>query len=291
MSQLHKAQLQFSLLKVRYLDYNIIMRKVIIITGANSGLGLEFAKQLATSKNKADCEFWLIARNYEKLTEAKHNISCSTSEKQIKLFAMDISGKNGVAQFDSLLRKEKETAEFCIDMLINNAGFGTYGPFEETPLEKELNMIDLNCTSLTGICGLCLPFLQKGSRIINVSSLAAFLPLGNFAVYAATKAYVLSFSIALAAELRDKGIFVTALCPGSVSTNFANVASNGAREKVLHGKDPKKVVAHCLKKVSKGKTTAIWAPKWKMTAFISRFVSRYTGARYTYLFNKRPYKQ
>ena len=151
-------------------------------------------------------------------------------------------------------------------------------------------MVDLNCASLTGICGLCIPLMEKGSSIINVSSLAAFLPLGNFAVYAATKSYVLSFSVALAAELRDKGIKVTALCPGSVSTNFANVASNGARKEVLHGKSPEKVVAHCIKKARKGERIVLWAFKWKFTAFMSRFIGRYFGARFTFLHNKRPYR-
>ena len=174
-------------------------------------------------------------------------------------------------------------------MLVNNAGFGTYGPFAETDIDREMQMIELNCTSLTGVCGIALPYLTKGSSIINTASLAAFLPLGNFAVYAATKAYALSFSIALAAELKDRGIQVCALCPGSVSTNFANVASNGKRKEVLHGKDPVKVVRHCLKANHRGKKTALWALKWRFTAFMSRFVGRYTGARYTYLYAKRPH--
>ncbi|MBQ0052120.1 MAG: short-chain dehydrogenase, partial [Treponema sp.] len=101
-----------------------------------------------------------------------------------------------------------------------------------------------------------------------------------------------SFTVALAAELKDKEIKVTALCPGSVSTDFANVASNGARKEVLHGKDPVKVVSHCLKKSRQGShNIVLWAAKWKATAFMSRFVSRYAGARFTYLFNKRPYKK
>lgn len=152
-------------------------------------------------------------------------------------------------------------------------------------------MVELNCTALTGICGECLPLMDAGSRVINVSSLAAFLPLGNFAVYAATKAYVLSLSFALAAELRDRGISVTALCPGSVSTNFANVASNGARREVLHGRDPAKVVAHCLRVSERGGRCAIWAVKWRLTALLSRFVGRYAGARYTFLHQKRPWRR
>lgn len=269
------------------------MRKITIITGANSGMGLEFARQFYEKENVASQkEYWLIARNLEKLKEAKNQILSSTDSKKevlLKEIPMDISGKEGVEKFKSILENEKQNGEFEIEILVNNAGFGTYGEFSETPLEKEIDMVDLNCTSLTGLCGLCIPFMKKGSRIINVSSLAAFFPLGNFAVYGATKAFVLSFSIALAAELKDKGIKVLALCPGSVSTNFANVASNGARKEVLHGKDPVKVVRHCIKLSEKGKKIALWSPRWKFTAFISRLVGRYLAARVTFKFAKRPY--
>ena len=152
-----------------------------------------------------------------------------------------------------------------------------------------MDMIDLNCTGLTGMCGVALPYLKKGSVIINTSSLAAFMPLGNFAVYGASKAYVLSFSIALAAELKDKGIKVCALCPGSVSTEFANVASNGARKEVKGGINPDKVVDQCLKRAFKGKKISMYRPKWRFTALLSRFVGRYLVARYTYKYNKRPH--
>ncbi len=268
------------------------MRKITVITGASSGLGAEFARQIS-KKLDSDEEIWLIARNQDKLLKVKDEIikTCPILKEQcIKLFPLDISGSKGIQDFEVLLKNENQCGNFTIKTLINNAGFGTYGPFDETPLEKELSMIELNCLSLTGICGKSLPYLTKGSGIINVASLAAFLPLGNFAVYAATKAYVLNFSVALCAELKDKGIKVSALCPGSVSTDFANVASNGARKEVLHGKDPVKVVRHCLKSFKKGKKIVLWSSKWKFTAFMSRFIGRYLGARFTYLYNKRPYK-
>ena len=334
------------------------MRKITIITGASSGLGAEFARQISKKFKNQDKkhEIWLIARNAEKLERVKNEI-CGTgrtgeanennanknheadsvsetaesaenennlentdneiaenenlnhgSEKklddfesaesakiaenlEVKTIPMDISGKTGVLAFELFLEKEKSSGDFEIENLLNNAGFGTYGPFIETPTEREMEMVELNCTALTGICGKAIPFMKAGSGIINVASLASFMPLGNFAVYAATKAYVLSFSIALAAELKDKKIKVTALCPGSVSTGFANVASNGARKEVLHGKSPEKVVRHCLARYEKGKLLALWSPKWRFTAFMSRFFGRYACARATFLFNKRPYKK
>lgn len=286
------------------------MKKIAIITGASSGMGLEFTKEIfynhskyfytENSQNEQNSkidELWIIARRYSKLIELKDYLEKSVENTknqypQIKPIELDLSGKTGISAFKAILdsqkRIEKIDGAFEISILINNAGFGTYGEFINTPLEKELNMIDLNCTSLTGICGLSIPFMNKGSTIINVASLAAFLPLGNFAVYAATKSYVLSFSVALAAELKDKGIHVMAMCPGSVSTEFANVASNGARKEVLHGKSANKTVIHALKSASKRKYICLWALKWKLTAFLSRFIGRFLGARYTYLYNKRP---
>lgn len=279
---------------------------ITIVTGASSGLGKEFARQLFVSMHK-DCssmqELWLLSRSKTNLEQLKQELltlqqklySPSGTEQtflpSIKFFSVDLSGTAGVESFKNILLQESQKQKITVKTLINNAGFGTYGTFEQTPLDKELNMIELNCISLTGITGICLPFLKEKSRIINVSSLAAFMPLGNFAVYAATKAYVLSFSVALAAELSSRKIYVSALCPGSVSTNFANIASNGARKEVLHGKDPVKVVSHCLKKSEKNKKIILWWPKWKITAFLSHFVPRYFVAKATFLFNKRPYKQ
>lgn len=278
------------------------MKKITIITGASSGMGAEFASQLfneyefaSDKKNAAqNREIWLIARSNEKLLQTAEKILSSKSpdspaKTKIRTFSLDLTGTPGVYKFDGLLKSEAANEDFEVECLINNAGFGTYGPFEETSITRQMDMIELNCTSVTGICGAALPYLKKGSVIINTSSLAAFMPLGNFAVYGASKAYVLSFSIALAAELKDKGIKVCALCPGSVSTEFANVASNGARKEVKGGIKPSKVVAQCLKRAFKGKKISMYRTKWRCTAFLSRLVGRYLVARYTYKYNKRPH--
>ena len=195
------------------------MKRIIIITGASSGLGAEFARQVYAEKSSIGTEMWLIAREADKLNAFAKTLTGRNIA--IKTFAFDLGGATGAEHVRKILDTERKTGEFVVELLINNAGFGTYGPFVETDPEREMTMIDLNCTALTGICGFVLPHMQRGGRIINVASLAAFLPLGNFAVYAATKAYVLSFSVALAAELKERGISVCALCPGSVSTNFA----------------------------------------------------------------------
>ena len=267
------------------------MKRIAIITGASSGIGEEFARQVC-AKYDFD-EIWIVARREDKLTALAENLNASKNFKVVRPVVMDLAGKEGVGRLKSFIEAENEKlgkieSGIEIGLLINNAGFGTYGPFAETSINTQMDMIELNCTTVTGICGITLPYLKAGSVVINTASLAAFLPLGNFAVYGATKSFVLSFSIALAAELRDKGIKVCALCPGSVSTEFANVASNGARKEVKGGYPPQKVVAQCLRRAFKGKTIALYRPKWRITAFMSRFVGRYLGARYTYKYNPRP---
>ena len=268
------------------------MKRIAVITGASSGLGEEFTRQVCANYDYD--EIWIIARREDKLRTLADNLNATKNFTTVHPVVLDVAGKEGVERFKKLLESEDEKLRKVesgieIGLLINNAGFGTYGPFAETSINRQMDMIELNCTTVTGICGVALPYLKKDSVIINTASLAAFLPLGNFAVYGATKAYVLNFSVALAAELHDKGIKVCALCPGSVSTEFANVASNGARPEVKGGIPPKKVVAQCLKRAFKNKRISMYLLKWRITAFMSRFVSGYIGARYTYLYNKRPH--
>lgn len=254
-------------------------------------MGKEFAIQVA--RNYDFDEIWIVARRLENLKKLAQTINQTKNFLVVKPVQLDLGGKKGVQKLEKLLKEEHEKLEkvesgIQIGLLVNNAGFGTYGPFGETPVEEEMQMVELNCTALTGLCGIALPYMKRGSVIINTSSLAAFMPLGNFAVYAATKAYVLSFSVALAAELKERGIKVSALCPGSVSTEFANVASNGARKEVKGGIPPEGVVFQCLKRAFKGKLTSLYRFKWRVTAFMSRFVGRSLVARYTYKHMKRP---
>ena len=273
------------------------MKKIIIVTGASSGMGFWFAKLLARESSEfeklSSDELWIVARRKERLEELKTQIENESFQEEIKfpkvkIFPIDISGIQGALKIKELFENEKSKGDFKINVLVNNAGFGTYGEFVQTDTMREMEMIDLDCTSLTGITGFALPYMQNGSRIINVASLASFLPLGNFAVYGACKSYVLSFSVALAAELKHKGIKVTALCPGPVSTEFADVASRGARKNVRHGLSPEKTVMDAIKCSRKGKLYSMKFFKWKFKAAASRFIGRYFGAWATYKFCKRP---
>jgi len=265
------------------------MKRIAVITGASSGMGAEFARQISV-RTGID-ELWLIARRQDRLEKLAAELT-QPGRPAARIFTADISGRQGTERFSAFLEAEKKAdtvnGGFCISLLVNNAGFGTYGTFESTSLDRELDMIDLDCTALTGICGKSLPYMQRGAILINTASLASFAPLGNFAVYGAAKAYVLSFTLALAAETAERGIKVCALCPGPVSTEFADVASNGARKAVLHGLPADKVVAKCLKDADRGRHTSVMAFKWKLKAFATRFAGRYTAAWVTYKFCKRP---
>ena len=260
------------------------MKKIIVVTGASSGMGVCFARQLACEKPD---ELWIVARRKDRLENLKKEIESEKSVK-VRVVDIDVSGSEGARRFKAILDVERDSGDFEISVLVNNAGFGTYGEFADTDTDREMEMVDLNCTSLTGITGFALPYMKKGSRIINTASLASFLPLGNFAVYGASKAYVLSLSVALAAELKPRGISVTALCPGPVITEFANVASKGAREKVRHGLSPEKTVEHAIKASRRGRLYSMRFFKWKIQAWASPYVNRYLGAWFTYKFCKRP---
>lgn len=275
------------------------MKSIAVITGASSGMGREAAKQIArdTKHFKID-EVWLIARRRERLETLMSEIE-KMREKDNKcpkpvVFEMDAAGKGGALSFRKCLEvceksDEGANGKLTIKILVNNAGFGTYGTFEESDVEKEMDMVELNCTAVTGITGYALPYMERGAVIINTASLAAFMPLGNFAVYGASKAFVLSFTVALAAEVRKKGIKVCALCPGPVSTEFALVASGGKRKEVKGGVSAEKVIQKCLKDARRGRVVSMMKMKWRITAFASRFFGRMMCARITYRFCPRPH--
>lgn len=187
---------------------------IVIITGASSGIGQEFAWQLDALFSNMD-EIWLIARRKERLEDLS-----LTLHTKCRIIDMDITDPVYMKQFSEILALSKPQ----IRLLVNCAGFGLMGAVEKLSLSEQTAMITLNCTALTEMTHRCLPYMRKNSRIIQMASSAAFLPQENFAVYAATKAYTLSFSQALNQELRARGIYVTSVCPGPVDTEFFSIA-------------------------------------------------------------------
>ena len=212
---------------------------IIVVTGASSGIGKEFERQIDRHFKSVD-EIWLIARREERLR--KLSASCRHS---CRIFAIDLLKESDVSLFCEQLRNYNPK----ITMLINSAGFGILGAFTKLPIDEQLNMINLNCRALTRITYECIPFMDQDSRVIQLASSAAFLPQINFAVYAATKSYVLSFSRALNEELRNKGIHITAVCPGPVDTEFFERAEKGQGRLMLKNYvmvQPQKVVKKAL---------------------------------------------
>ncbi len=189
-------------------------KNIVIITGASSGIGQEFALQLDALLYRTD-EIWLVARRKERMKELSKLLNIPA-----KIIPMDVTGDGEMQAFAKLLESEKPR----IRLLVNCAGFGYMGRFDELGIGEQTAMLRVNCEALTAMTWYCIPYMERNSRVIQLASSAAFLPQKKFAVYAATKSYVLSFSMALREELRRKGIWVTAVCPGPVETEFFDIA-------------------------------------------------------------------
>lgn len=189
-----------------------------LITGASAGIGREFARQLAGRATT----LVLVARRERRLVELRDELAGRNPKLHVAVHRVDLSKSEEIEEFLRWIEGER----FSIDLLINNAGLGDFGPFASGDPERIEQMMLVNMVALTRLTRGLLPAMiaQKRGAIVNVSSAASFLAIPNFATYAATKAYVTSFSDALRNELRDAGVSVTALCPGPVRTEFTEVA-------------------------------------------------------------------
>lgn len=240
-----------------------------LITGASGGIGEAFARRLAAERT----DVFLVARSEDKLKKI-----CGELSKKFGVdanyFAADLSRPGSEA--DVFAETERRGIE--VDFLINNAGFGSMGDFADLPLERELEMIDLNIRALVGLTHLYLPAMRKkgSGKVVNVSSTASFQPVPFMATYAATKAFVTSFSEAIAEENRPFGIQVLALCPGSTKTNFFE-ASNIERMMAVKGQQTVDEVIETAMAAMNGKRTKIvsgWT-NWLVssaTNFVPNFV-------------------
>lgn len=190
----------------------------VLITGASAGIGREFARQLAAYAGS----IVLVARRQERLEELREELVRRSPNLKVYVWATDLSDERSVTQLGEWL----DYQEISIDFLINNAGLGDMGPFATSELRRVEEMLAVNMAALTLLTRLVLPGMiaRHHGAILNVSSSAGFLPIAGFAVYAATKAYVTSFSEAIRSELRESGVTVTSLCPGPVPTEFLEVA-------------------------------------------------------------------
>lgn len=198
--------------------------ETVLITGASSGIGLELADLFAADKS----DLVLVARSEEKL----HQLAAKLRDEhgvQVRVLREDLADPHGPRRIFDVLQADG----IAVDVLVNNAGFGVAGSVASLPTEQQLGIIQVNVTALTHLTRLLLPGMmeRRSGGILNVASIAAFQPGPYMAVYYATKAYVLSFTEALAEELIGTGVRVTCLAPGPTATRFAAVAN--AEDKLL----------------------------------------------------------
>ncbi len=240
--------------------------KIAVVTGASSGIGKEFVKQIAR-RYKTIEEIWVIARREDKLNELKINIP----NKHIRVLPLDLTKDSDIETYKNTLEKEQPD----VRILVNASGFGKIGKFADHDIADSVGMINLNCTSLVKISYLTIPYMNYPSNIIQMASSAAFLPQPSFAIYAATKSFVLSFSRALNSELESKGITVTAICPGPVKTEFFDIAETESSIKMykrLFMARADKVVYKALKDVNIGKTVSVYGVLMNGFRFISKLL-------------------
>ncbi|MBN2219865.1 MAG: SDR family oxidoreductase [Kosmotogaceae bacterium] len=239
----------------------MINLKKALVTGASSGIGEIFSYELA----KRGFGTVLVARRYDRLEAISNRIERDYGIGSTPLKA-DLTSENDLMRVSERLNE--------VDLLINNAGFGMIGQFEDLETDREMQMIKLNIGALyylTKKYALCR--VDVGGGVINVASTAAYLPVPGMAVYAATKAFVLSFSEAISEELKSKGFKVMVLSPGPTKTEFFDVAS-GDRKKLPGSMSPEEVVKRALDSFEKGKRSVVSGVMNKVIATGSRLVPR-----------------
>lgn len=244
-------------------------KETALITGASGGIGLELAKQFASNKH----DLILVARSSDKLSALKTELEKEYLIK-VKLIVKDLARNGAAAEVFNEVQNENIT----VDILVNNAGVGAYGKFYNIDWQRQEEMIRLNITALAELTRLFLPLMieRNSGKILNVASTAGFQPGPLMAVYYATKAFVLSFSEAIANELNDTNITVTALCPGPTESGFQKAASIEKVRLVRTGfvPSPQKVAIYGYKALMKGKKVAVEGSVNKILVFLIRFAPR-----------------
>lgn len=243
-----------------------------LVTGASAGLGVVFADRLAAR----GMHLVLSARRTERLDELATRLRDDYGIRTVVVTA-DLASPGEPAR----LWREATAEGRAIHLLINNAGFGAQGTFHETPLQRHLEILQVNCAALTELAWLALAAMRPRGEggIVNVSSIAAFQPVPRLASYAAAKAYVLSLSEALWAENQEAGIRVLALCPGRTPTEFQVVAGTGSAESAFGFRTPEQVVDAGIAALERGRSVEVpgfenLAATWAVRAMPRSFLTR-----------------
>ncbi len=248
------------------------MADTALITGASGGIGAELAKVFAQNGH----DLVIVARSQDKLIQLANTLQ-SAHGVTVQVIAMDL------AQPDAAQRLVDDLGDTQIDLLVNNAGIGNFGLVHEIPVEKALDLLQLNVVTLTHLTRLLLPsMVARGhGRIMNIASTGAFTPTPYFSVYAATKAYVLSLSEAMAQELSDTGVTVTALCPPPTHSDFwqrADASTSKSLEKSVLRAD--RVAKAGYRAMMKGTPVYIVGGEFRARILLSRLLPRNFVARY-----------
>lgn len=256
--------------------------RTALITGASAGLGREFARLAARDGH----DVVLVARRKDRLLELAQEL-----ERVHGVNATVIDADLAERSAPQTIVERLEAAGIGVDFLINNAGFGSHGAYAKTDFARQAEMVDVNVRAVMALCHRFVPKMleRKSGRILNIASLAGFVPGPYMATYYASKAFVLSFSEALAAELRGTGITVTASCPGPVATEFGTVADS-ARTNLFRsgGADAVSVAGHAYRAMMAGKVVAVPGFMSKLTTLLVRVVPRAVVRRVTGWMNKKP---
>lgn len=221
------------------------MKKIAIITGASGGIGRIFVRELA--KETLD-EIWVIGRNQGRLFELKKEFG-----EKIVPICKDLTEGTDILSISDLLREQT----ISVLWLVNNAGMAKMAPSAEFSVSEINQTIDLNCKAPAQLINICIPFMEKGAKILNISSASAFQPVPYINLYAATKAFERSYSRALNAELRPSGITVTAVCPSWVDTDMLSKEIDGKKVHFPGLVPPEKVVQKALEDAKKGRDMSV----------------------------------
>ena len=233
-----------------------------IITGASSGIGKEFARAL--NKKLGVTEFWFVARRTDRMLALKEELAV-----EAEIVSADLTKSEGIEKLAELLKEKSPRVKY----LINCAGFGNFGSFDQLSSDTVEKMIDLNVKALVLITHMVIPYMERGGRIVELGSGSCFTPLPYFNTYAASKAFVLHYTKALNYEIKKYGLTATCFCPGWVETEFLGIATENEDVTMPKSMKPllkvEKTVAKCVKAMERGKRMCVtnWYTKMQHVLF------------------------
>lgn len=246
-------------------------KKIAIVTGASGGLGREFVRLLA--KEELD-EIWAVARSEEKLAALREEIG-----ERLRPFSLDLTESESFSVLSHALELELPDVRY----LVNNAGYGKFGAYNDITITDSMGMIDLNISAVVRMGLITLPYMQSGAHLINIASQASFQPLPYLNIYAASKAFVRNYTRALHVELADRGITATAVCPGWIKTGFfarGDIGADKTARHYPHMAEPVAVARKALRDARRGRDISVYSGYVKFCHVAAALVTQKTAMRF-----------